>query len=176
LGTILALGGASAYGINIVFARTGRRCRHSGRFRRLLPRPADARRCSRRWIALLAAALACGAARRARGAGSLLGLASTLVGVAYISSIAFIPVTVAVVIFYTYPILIVLLSPMVDGGGRRPELLLIALVAFVGVACVVGPAFGTSTGAAWRLRPLASMLGHDHPVLRRHAHGAGRPP
>lgn len=139
IGLMLALGGASAYGINIIFARMAADAGISGVsvvFYRVL-------------LMLLVVASIVLVARRSlivppgeRIMVLILGLASTGVGVAYISSIAFIPVTVAVVIFYTYPILIVLLSPLVDGGGRRPELLLIALVAFTGVACVVGPAFG----------------------------------
>jgi drug/metabolite transporter (DMT)-like permease len=37
------------------------------------------------------------------------------IGTAYLSSVAFIPVTVAVVVFYTFPVLIVLASPLVEG-------------------------------------------------------------
>jgi drug/metabolite transporter (DMT)-like permease len=139
IGTMLALGGASAYGINIIFARMAADAGISGVsvvFYRVL------------LMLFLVGAITLIARRSLivpqgeRVMVLILGLASTGVGVAYISSIAFIPVTVAVVIFYTYPILIVLLSPLIDGGGRRPELLLIAFMAFTGVACVVGPAFG----------------------------------
>ncbi|HSP24496.1 MAG TPA: DMT family transporter [Saliniramus sp.] len=153
---MLALGGASAYGINIVFARMAADAGISGVsvvFYRVL-------------LMLAAVTLIVIVARRSlavpkgeRVAVLLLGLASTTVGVAYISSIAFIPVTVAVVIFYTYPILIVLLSPLVDGGGRRPELLAIAFVAFIGVACVVGPAFGELDWRGIALAAVASASG-----------------
>jgi len=153
---MLALGGASAYGINIVFARMAADAGISGVsvvFYRVL-------------LMLAAVALVVIVTRRSlmvpkeeRLAVLMLGLASTSVGVAYISSIAFIPVTVAVVIFYTYPILIVLLSPMIDGGGRRPELLVIAFVAFVGVALVVGPAFGELDWRGIALAATASAAG-----------------
>ena len=139
LGLVLALGGASAYGINIIFARIAADAGISGVsvvFYRVI------------LMFLIVAAVAIVTRRSLivptgeRLPVLILGLASTGVGVSYISSIAFIPVTVSVVIFYTFPILIVLLSPIVDGGGRRPELLLIAVMAFAGVAFVVGPAFG----------------------------------
>jgi len=153
---MLALGGASAYGINIVFARMAADAGISGVsvvFYRVL-------------LMLVAVVAIVLFTRRSllvpkgeRVAVALLGLSSTGVGVAYISSIAFIPVTVAVVIFYTFPILIVLLSPLVDGGGRRPELLLIALVAFAGVAFVVGPAFGELDWRGIALAALASVSG-----------------
>jgi drug/metabolite transporter (DMT)-like permease len=156
IGLMLALGGASAYGINIVFARMAADAGISGVsvvFYRVL-------------LMLVAVALIAIMTRRSvvvpkgeRVAVLMLGLASTGVGVAYISSIAFIPVTVAVVIFYTYPILIVLLSPLVDGGGRRPELLVIAFVAFVGVALVVGPAFGELDWRGMALAAVASVSG-----------------
>jgi drug/metabolite transporter (DMT)-like permease len=56
--------------------------------------------------------------------------------------VAFIPVTVAAVVFYTFPICIVLASPFVDGKRPAAALFAIVLVAFVGVVLVVGPAFG----------------------------------
>jgi drug/metabolite transporter (DMT)-like permease len=156
IGTMLALGGASAYGINIVFARMAADAGISGVsvvFYRVL-------------LMLAVVALIAIVARRSlnvphgeRLAMLMLGLSSTCVGVAYISSIAFIPVTVAVVIFYTYPILIVLLSPFVDGGGRRPELLAIAFVAFAGVALVVGPALGDLDWRGIALAAVASISG-----------------
>ena len=54
---------------------------------------------------------------------------------------AFIPVAVAVVVFYTFPILIVLASPFVDGTRLTPALLGLVALALVGVVLVVGPAF-----------------------------------
>ena len=55
---------------------------------------------------------------------------------------AFIPVTVAAVVFYTFPICIVLASPFVEGKRVTPALFGIVLLAFIGVVLVVGPAFG----------------------------------
>ena len=67
---------------------------------------------------------------------------STLfVSVAYLGSVQFIPVGLAVIIFFLFPVLIMLLAPVVE--GRNPGLLrvLIAVVAFCGLAVAVGPSF-----------------------------------
>lgn len=70
----------------------------------------------------------------------LLGIATAIVGVFYLSSVAFIPVAVAAVIFYTYPVFIVLASPVVEGTRMSLPLLGIVALALLGVALVVGPA------------------------------------
>jgi drug/metabolite transporter (DMT)-like permease len=69
----------------------------------------------------------------------LLGLMSALVGSAYLSSVAFLPVSVAVVIFYTFPVIVVVAEPFVSGGRLGVARLVLALVAFAGVALVIGP-------------------------------------
>jgi drug/metabolite transporter (DMT)-like permease len=71
----------------------------------------------------------------------LLGAATATLGTAYLSSVAFIPVTVAVVVFYTYPALIVLASPFVEGARITGALILVVALAVLGVALVVGPVF-----------------------------------
>ncbi len=74
-----------------------------------------------------------------RGPLLLFGLTSTVVGIAYLTSIAHLPVSVAAVAFYTFPILILLAEPIVDGRRLTPARLGIALMAIVGVALAVGP-------------------------------------
>ena len=68
-------------------------------------------------------------------------VATLFVSVAYIGSVQFIPVGLAVTIFYLFPVLIMVLAPVVE--GRNPGLLRIgtAIVAFVGLAIAVGPNF-----------------------------------
>ena len=51
----------------------------------------------------------------------VLGLSTAFVGLCYLSSVAFIPVTVAAVVFYAFPSLIVLASPLVDGTRLTPR-------------------------------------------------------
>lgn len=67
------------------------------------------------------------------------GLTSALVGSAYLSSVAFLPVTVAAVIFYTYPVIIVLAEPLLTPARFSLDRLAVALAAFLGVGMVVGP-------------------------------------
>jgi drug/metabolite transporter (DMT)-like permease len=68
-------------------------------------------------------------------------VATLFVSVAYLGSVQFIPVGLAVIIFYLFPVLVMLLAPVVE--GRSPGLLrvLIAVVAFAGLAVAVGPSF-----------------------------------
>jgi drug/metabolite transporter (DMT)-like permease len=87
-----------------------------------------------------------------RGVMLVTGLATACVGLFYLSSVAFIPVTVAVVVFYTFPILIVLASPFVEGTRLTLPILGIAAMALAGVVLVVGPAF---QGLDWRGLALA---------------------
>ena len=63
------------------------------------------------------------------------------VSVAYLGSVQFIPVGLAVIIFFLFPVLIMLLAPVVE--GRNPGILriLIALMAFCGLAIAVGSSF-----------------------------------
>jgi drug/metabolite transporter (DMT)-like permease len=84
---------------------------------------------------------------------AVLGVATAVLGAAYLSSVSFIPVTVAVVIFYTYPVLIVLASPFIDGTRITGTLLLVVALAVLGVVLVVGPAF---QGLDWRGLALAA--------------------
>jgi len=61
-----------------------------------------------------------------------LGLGSTGVSICYLSSVAFIPITIAAVIFYTFPILIVVLSPIIDRKPLTFAMMAIVLAAFIG--------------------------------------------
>jgi drug/metabolite transporter (DMT)-like permease len=137
-GLLFALAAASLYGVNIVSARVAADSGVSGVafvFYRVFLMLA---------IVAAVAALRRAPLRVATGEGGLLvaaGLATAALGAAYLSSIAFIPVTVAVTIFYTYPVLIVLLSPLVDGTRITATLLAVTALAVLGVVLVVGPAF-----------------------------------
>jgi drug/metabolite transporter (DMT)-like permease len=150
-GLALALVSATAYGLNISYARLASFAGIQGTtiiFWRVFL-----------MLALAAGVLALTRASLRVAAGErmalvLLGVTTAVVGTAYLSSVAFVPVTVAVVIFYTFPVLVVLLSPFVDGRALTPLRFLIALVAFAGVALVVGP---VSEGLDWRGLVLAGI-------------------
>ena len=68
-------------------------------------------------------------------------LATLFVSIGYLVSVQFIPVGLAVIIFFFFPVLIMLAAPVVE--GRNPGLLriLIAIVAFAGLAIAIGPSF-----------------------------------
>jgi drug/metabolite transporter (DMT)-like permease len=95
---------------------------------------------------------------RERGMLVAFGLFSAMVGSAYLSSVSFIPVTVAAVVFYTFPMLIVLAEPLLMRTPFRPERLALALLAFGGVICVVGPDFERLDPRGLVLALLASVF------------------
>lgn len=133
---LMALAAAGAYGTNIVSAQIAGQAGLNGPlvvFYRVLI-----------MLVLVGVVVAIGHAplavpRNERRVMLLFGVSSALVGSAYLSSVAFLPVTVAAVVFFTYPVLIVLAEPFVTRAPFRPERLAAACAAFIGVAMVVGP-------------------------------------
>lgn len=67
--------------------------------------------------------------------------ATLAVSICYLASVQFIPVGLAVIIFFLFPVLIMVCAPIVE--GRNPGLLRIAIavVAFAGLATAIGPSF-----------------------------------
>ena len=138
-GLLFALVSASLYGFNIVYARMASFAGANG----------SAIVVYRVFLMLVLVGIVAAvtrsslrAARVERGTLLLLGVSTAFVGICYLSSVAFIPVTVAAVVFYTFPSLIVLASPFVEGTRLTPALLGVVATATLGVALVVGPAFG----------------------------------
>jgi drug/metabolite transporter (DMT)-like permease len=70
-----------------------------------------------------------------------LGIATSVVGICYISSVAFIPVGVATIIYYVYPLVVLVVSPMVDGERLTIVRLVIFAFAFAGLFIAIGPSF-----------------------------------
>ncbi|HEY8564516.1 MAG TPA: DMT family transporter [Beijerinckiaceae bacterium] len=137
-GPLLTFGAAACYGFNVAFARLAS-------FEGISGTSLVAYRVALLLIAAGALALV---ARRSLavprgdwGRLALLGATSVVVGIAYLSSVTFIPVTVAVMIFYIYPALILLAGPFLGEGRLTPALLAVAGLAFTGVVLVIGPAF-----------------------------------
>jgi drug/metabolite transporter (DMT)-like permease len=139
LGVVLALSGAFFYGFNITFAKIAAGLGVGGPMI-----------VAERVLVMIAIGITAGLSTRSsflvpqneRRALVLLGLGSTGVSICYLSSVAFIPITIAAVIFYTFPILIVLLSPVVDKKPLTPAMVIIVALAFVGVVFVLGTADG----------------------------------
>lgn len=89
-----------------------------------------------------------------RGSVLGLGIATSFVGLCYISSVAFIPVGVATILYYTYPLLILMISPLIDGERLTPARLGIFGLAFAGLFIALGPNFASLD---WRGLVLAMM-------------------
>jgi drug/metabolite transporter (DMT)-like permease len=138
-GLMAALASATCYGLNIVSARFAAEAGIQG--------PSLLTWRVGVMLALVVAVVlvtrqGLGVPKSERAALAWLALGSTTVGLCYLSSVAFIPVTVAAVVFYTFPICIVLASPFVEGRRITAQLFGIVLLAFVGVVLVVGPGLG----------------------------------
>lgn len=135
-GLALALASAAAFGTNIVSAQLAGHAGLSGPlivFYRVFLMLALVIGAAMIWRSSLAVP------RHRWSALALFGLSTALTACAYLSSVAFLPITVAAVVFYTFPILIVLAEPFFTSARFSLDRVVIALVAFLGVAMVVGP-------------------------------------
>ncbi len=135
-GIALALAAAAAFGTNIVSAQIAGLAGLSGPllvFYRVFVMLALVGGAVLIWRTGLAVP------RRRWPALILFGVSTALVGSAYLSSVAFLPVTVAAVVFYTFPVLVVLAEPLLTRTRPSPERIVVVLIAFIGVAMVVGP-------------------------------------
>lgn len=135
-GLALALISAAAFGTNIVSAQLAGHAGLSGPlivFYRVFLMLALVIGAAFVWRASLVVP------RRHWSALALFGLSTALTACAYLSSVSFLPITVAAVVFYTFPILIVLAEPFLTPARFSLDRVVIALVAFLGVAMVVGP-------------------------------------
>jgi drug/metabolite transporter (DMT)-like permease len=136
-GLLFALGSATLYSLNIVYARIAAFAGASGssivvyRVLLMLVLVAVVAAVTRRSLRM---------APEERGTLILLSVSTALVGICYLSSVAFIPVTIAAVVFYTFPTLIVLASPFLEKTRLTAALLGVVAAATLGVALVVGPA------------------------------------
>ena len=68
-------------------------------------------------------------------------LATLMVSACYLASVQFLPVTLSVIIFYLFPVLIVLAAPLAEGRFTGVARLGVALLGFAGLVVAIGPAF-----------------------------------
>ena len=72
---------------------------------------------------------------------ALLGLCSGFLAACYLSALSYVPVAMAVTVFYTFPLILILAAPL-SGGGRITGWRMAAFaVAFAGICLAVGPSF-----------------------------------
>jgi drug/metabolite transporter (DMT)-like permease len=84
-------------------------------------------------------------------------LATLAVSACYIGSLQFIPVGLSVLIFFTFPIMVVLVSPLVEGRRLSLPHTLLAILAFSGLAIAIGPSFERLNGFGIFLAALAAV-------------------
>ena len=102
-----------------------------------------------------------------------LGVTCAFTGLGYLSSIAFVPVGVAVMIFYTFPLIILLLSPFVDKARLGFVELIAFALAFTGIALAIGPSFQTLDWRGLVLAFVASLGAAAQFFLAARAPGGG---
>ncbi|MCB1379156.1 MAG: DMT family transporter [Alphaproteobacteria bacterium] len=66
-------------------------------------------------------------------------IATLIISVGYLASVQFIPVGLAVIIFFSFPVLIMLAAPLFEGHAPGRGRVAVALFAFAGLAVAVGP-------------------------------------
>lgn len=103
---------------------------------------------------------------------ALLAAATILVSFGYMASVQFIPVGLAVIIFYTYPVLILLAAPVIEGHAPGAARIAIAVIAFAGLAIAIGPGFGSLDARGIALAAMgaagATLQAFSGRVLSRH--------
>jgi drug/metabolite transporter (DMT)-like permease len=84
--------------------------------------------------------------RLAQGAMPAFGLqvlATIMVSVCYLISLQFIPVSLAVIIFFTFPVIVLLAAPLAEGHAPSAARIGVAALAFAGLAIAIGPDFSS---------------------------------
>lgn len=95
--------------------------------------------------------------RPARAGLTLQVLATILVSSCYIAAVQFIPVGVAVLVFFTFPVMIALAAPLVERRSPAPLKVFLALLAFAGLGVALGPAWQGLDGFGLLLAALAAL-------------------
>ncbi len=136
LGTVFALIGAWLYGANIPAARTASQAGLPGAelifYRSLIMVPL---------LGLIALALRQGLAlsQADRGPVLRLSVAAGLTATFYLSALDHLSVPLAVVIFYTFPLIVMILSNRIEGRALSRQQIIVFGVAFAGLVIAVGP-------------------------------------
>lgn len=87
-----------------------------------------------------------------------LGLCSGVLAACYLSALSFVPVAMAVTVFYTFPLLLILAAPFAGGGRIAGWRIAAFLIAFAGICLAVGPSFAGLDGRVLDGRGLALAL------------------
>jgi drug/metabolite transporter (DMT)-like permease len=85
--------------------------------------------------------------------------ATLVISVGYLASVQFIPVGLAVIVFFTFPVLILLSAPFAEGHAPDWIRIAVTLVAFAGLAIAIGPGFDELDWRGLALAGAASICG-----------------
>ncbi len=94
---------------------------------------------------------------KARKAFLLQALATLIVSSCYLASVQFIPVAISVIIFFAAPIIVLLLSPLVEGHAPGWPRILVGLVGFFGLYLAIGPNSGSLNPIGLVLASIAAL-------------------
>jgi len=106
--------------------------------------------------------------------GSLLIAASTVImSLGYLGSVAFIPVTLSAIIFFTFPLLVGLLAALTGRERLSPIKIMTLLLAFGGLVLALGPHFESLDirgilCSAFASAAMAIAIAFSGPILQRH--------
>jgi drug/metabolite transporter (DMT)-like permease len=84
-------------------------------------------------------------------------LATLAVSACYIGSLQSISVGLSVLIFFTFPVIVVLLSPFIEGRRLTALEIALAIVAFAGLALALAPSFQNLSAVGIALAGLAAL-------------------
>ncbi len=84
-------------------------------------------------------------------------IATFMVSASYLASIQFIPVGLAVIIFFAFPVIIVIAAPLVEGKSISFARIVVAVLAFIGLGISIGPGFETLDMRGVLLAAIAAM-------------------
>lgn len=70
-----------------------------------------------------------------------LAVAITTMTLGYVTSVAFIPVSLAALLFYTYPLMVAAIAPRLEQRPLGRAMVATFIVAFIGLALAIGPSF-----------------------------------
>jgi drug/metabolite transporter (DMT)-like permease len=102
-----------------------------------------------------------------------LSLVSAILGIAYLSSVTFVAVGIAATIFYTFPLLILATSPLVEKTPFTPRRLVLFVFAFLGIAMAIGPSLQTLDWRGLALAAVASVAATLQFFIAARAPGGG---
>ncbi|MCJ8324031.1 MAG: DMT family transporter [Rhizobiales bacterium] len=87
----------------------------------------------------------------------LYACANAVLSITYLASFSFIPLSLAVIIFFTQPLITLMVVPFIFGDRLTTAKIIVFLMAFIGLIFVVGPEFSNLNGIGILLALIAAI-------------------